>query len=410
MTSCHSRNGRRRSPPAFREWTKAFIKISHATTVFFIWIFTVLLAGCSSESTTGSTTSTSADGPGSAETEEALQTNTDPVANSDCGIPAGFHWKSSGPLIGPQSDSDRDLVSIKDPTVVFFNGRWHIYATTANTAENWSLVYLNFTDWDEAAYASQHYLDTTPAPALSGYKAAPQLFYFHPQDKWYLIYQAGPPQYSTADDPAEWQTWTQPRNFFEIEPDIVAQNKGAGGWLDFFVICDEKHCYLFFTDDNGHLYRARTSIEDFPDGFGDTVLALSDTRDNLFEGSAHYKIKGMDKYLTLIEAFGPTGRRYYRAWVADRLDGAWTPLAATWENPFAAMTNVAFPPTESYNLDISHGELIRDGYDERMTVDTCRLQFLYQSMDLTASAGLAYSQLPYRLGLLTLQQETGQPQ
>lgn len=305
-------------------------------------------------------------------------------------------------LISPKSDATHNLVSIKDPTVVYFNGRWHVYATVADTAGNWNIVYLNFTDWAQAASALQYYLDTVPAPDLGGYKAAPQLFYFRPQNKWYLVYQAGPPQYSTADDPGRWQSWTQPKNFFKEEPAVVVQNKGSGGWLDFFVICDDIHCYLFFTDDNGHLYRAQTAVEDFPDGFGNTAIVLSDTRDNLFEAGAHYKIKGANKYLTLIEAFGPTGRRYYRAWTADSLDGAWTPLAAEWKNPFAGMMNVTFP-ADTYMLDVSHGELIRDGYDETMTIDTCRLQFLYQSVDLTASGGLVYSQLPYRLGLLTAQ-------
>jgi endo-1,4-beta-xylanase len=35
------------------------------------------------------------------------------------------------------------------------------------------------------------------------------------------------------------------------EPAIVTQNKGSGGWIDFWVICDTANCYLFFSDDNG---------------------------------------------------------------------------------------------------------------------------------------------------------------
>lgn len=50
-----------------------------------------------------------------------------------------LHWKSTGVLIKPVSDETHNLVSIKDPSVVRFDNRWHIYATTANAQGNWSM-------------------------------------------------------------------------------------------------------------------------------------------------------------------------------------------------------------------------------------------------------------------------------
>ncbi len=322
-----------------------------------------------------------------------------PSAPSDgerCTIPTNFSWTSSEVLISPVSDADHDLVSIKDPTVVHFDGRWHVFATTANTDEEWSLAYLNFEEWEDAARADMIYMDATPG--FEGYMAAPHVFFFAPHEKWYLVYQTQPPKYSTTDDIADPSSWSEPRSFFSGKPRSAPES-----WIDYWVICDDSDCYLFFTGDNGGFYRSRTSREDFPEGFDDPVLAMRMSQNELFEGSATYKIKGLDQYLTLVEAIGPEGVRYYKAWVSDALDGAWTPIANSFERPFAGEANVSFEG-KAWTRDISHGELLRDGYDERMVVDLCngKLQFLYQGQDHEAGqAASSYSQMPYRLGLLT---------
>ena len=58
------------------------------------------------------------------------------------------------------------------------------------------------------------------------------------------------------------------------------------------MICDSSNCYLFSSDDNGHIYRSQTTLANFPNGFGNTVIALQDSRFALFEGSAVYKVDG----------------------------------------------------------------------------------------------------------------------
>jgi hypothetical protein len=303
-------------------------------------------------------------------------------------------WKSTGVLINPISDETHNIVSVKDPTVVRYNDKWHIYATTANTQGNWSIVYLSFSDWADAAKAKPYYIDNNPN--LRGYHCAPQVFYFSPHKKWYLIYQSQHPQYSTTDDISKPQTWTKPENFFEGKP-----ASAPGLWIDYWMICDSTHAYLFFTGDNGRVYRSRTKIEDFPKGMSDPVVVIEGPRNDVFEGSMTYKIKGTGTYLTLVEAIGPA--RYYRAWISDRLDGEWKPVpgADTWEKPFAGINNVTFEDgVTPWTRDISHGELIRDGYDEKLTIDLDNLQLLYQGRDPQINP--RYDQLPYRLALLKL--------
>jgi endo-1,4-beta-xylanase len=320
------------------------------------------------------------------------------ATSASAALPTSFRWNSSNVLISPRSDASHNLLAIKDPTVVRWNNRWHVYASSTNSAGQYSLVYLNFADWSQAASAPQSYLNNNPNIG-NGYRAAPQLFFFAPQNRWYLVYQTGPPSFSTAADPSQPNTWTAPRNFFASEPPIVTQNKGSGQWIDFWVICGSVNCYLFFSDDNGHLYRSRTSVANFPNGFTDTQIVLSDSRRfNLFEASTVYKIKGQQAYLLVVEAIGSDGKRYFRSWTTDRLDGAWKPLADTESNPFARANNVTFP-NGAWTRDISHGEMVRSGIDQTLEIDPCHLQYLYQGMDPNATG--PYNSLPWRLGLLT---------
>lgn len=307
-----------------------------------------------------------------------------------------LQWIASDVLVKPASDA-RGIVSVKDPSIVRYHGRWHIYATTADTNGAWGMVYLSFTNWADAANAKPYYLDQNPN--LRGYHCAPQVFYFRPQKEWYLIYQSGPPQYSTADDLTKPETWTKPESFF-------SNDSRRRSWLDFWIICDDTYAYLFCTGDNGHLYRSRTKIGDFPHGLSEPETVIEGSVQGVFEGGMTYKIKGANAYLTLVEAIGP-GSRYYRAWISDWLDGEWKPLpeATTFAKPFAGINNVKFAAgVTPWTKDISHGELIRDNYDETPTIDPNHLQLLFQGCDPTVHT--SYSQLPYRLGLLRLNSST----
>jgi hypothetical protein len=320
--------------------------------------------------------------------------STNPPTGS---LPSSFQWSSSGVLAGPRPNAQNpDVVAIKDFSVVRHNNQWQIYATAASPSRGWSLVHFAFGDWPQAASAQHTYLENSGIGP--GYRAAPQVFFFAPQNRWYLVYQTQPPTYSTSTNPASPTSWSAPQTFIANEPPIVTQNKGPGTWIDFWVICDSANCYLFFSDDNGHIYRAQTSLGSFPNGFGNTQIVLTDSRFALFEGTAVYRVAGQNQYLLLQEAIGSNGRRWYRSYTSGSLTGGWTPLAATEGNPFARSNNVTFPGG-AWTQDISHGELIRAGNDQTLTLNPCDLQFVYQGMN--PSAGGDYIALPWRMGLLT---------
>jgi hypothetical protein len=305
-----------------------------------------------------------------------------------------FSWSSTGPLISAIPDATHPIIAVKDPSVVFFNNLWQVYATTS-TGSAWNMQYINFPTWQQASSAQPYYMDENPG--FVGYHAAPEVFFFRPQNKWYLIFQSGQPQYSTADDLSQPATWTTPQNFFASQPANVPN------WIDFWVICDAQNCYLFFSGDDGRFWRSQTTIQDFPSGFGTPVLVMQAANQfDLFEASCTYYLQGMNQYLTIIEALGgPNGNRYFRAFVTDQLNSEhWTPIptATTFAQPFAGINNVTFDAgVTPWTADISHGEMLRAGYDETLTIDPTHLEFLYQG---TSSNPSSYSQIPWQLGLL----------
>jgi hypothetical protein len=307
-------------------------------------------------------------------------------------LAGNFRWEVSAPLIAPVRREDDPCVSIKDPSVVFHDGRWHVFATIRSKKRTHQIEYLSFASWAEADRAPRHVLGVVP-----GYFCAPQVFWFAPHQRWYLIYQVNEPSRKPALQPA-WsvcervdqpRAWSKPVLLFDQHPDNVK------AWIDFWVICDDTRAHLFFTSNDGRMWRAETLLHDFPRGWSRPAIVLEG---DIFEASHTYALKGLGKFLTLIEA-QDKGRRYYKAYLADRLDGEWRPLAATREKPFAGLTNT-IPLGTRWTESFSHGELLRLGIDHRLEVDPSNLRFLFQGVSDAAREGKPYGEIPWRLGIL----------
>lgn len=313
----------------------------------------------------------------------------------------GFRWRTGPPLQAPVERPEDHCYSVKDPTVVRHDGRWHLFTTIRSEKRTHQIEYTSFADWSEASTAKRSILQIHP-----GYFCAPQVFWFSPHRRWYLIHQASDPSrpvelqpaFATTETLGNPVTWSPPRFLFDKHPASVK------GWIDFWVICDDTKAHLFFTSNNGMMWRAETRLEQFPSGWSEPTLVL---KDDIFEASHTYRLGKDGGYLTLIEAEARS-RRYYKAYRADRLDGVWKPLAGTLEKPFASSGNVRFTAGARWAESISHGELLRIGVDEHLEIDPDPLKwrFLFQGALDQDMAGRPYGQIPWRLGVLEWDAET----
>jgi hypothetical protein len=303
-------------------------------------------------------------------------------------------WEYSPPWIAPERREVEPSRAQKDPTVVFHDGKWHVFMTVKLPGRS-AIEYCAFADWRDAQAAPRHLLPLSD----SAYFCAPQVFYFEPHAKWYLIYQVGVAgadkmwvAYSTTSDLSQPASWTRAKPILDGGPD----DPRIEGGLDYWIICDDQRAYLFFTSLNGKLWRMWTPLSEFPMGFGHCEVAL---QARLFEASHTYRLKGLDRYLTIVEE---NGQRYYKAYVADRLDGAWQPLADTFERPFAGARNIRpAAGVAAWTDNVSHGELIRDGVDQTLTVDPAQLRFVFQGMLERDKADVSYGRFSWRIGILT---------
>ena len=302
-----------------------------------------------------------------------------------------FAWRASPALIFPAHGDNDTARGIKEPTAVNFQNKWHLFATVRSEKPSHQIVYLSFDDWKEADKAPRTVLKLDPS-----HSSSPQVFYFEPQRKWYLIYQIEDakktptiqPVFSTTDNISDPNTWTAPQPLFATQPDNVRL------WTDFWVLCVDDRAFLFFCSRDGRLWRSQTTTRDFPAGWSRPQNCLES---DVLQGARVYRLRGYRKFLAIIEA-QETGRRFCKAFWADFPNGRWEDLAVSEKKSFASKLNIKQDP--QWIEQLSRGEILRSSYDQRMEIDPLHLQFLFAGIDEYDKTDRGYGQIPWRIGLL----------
>jgi len=268
-----------------------------------------------------------------------------------------------------------DYYAAKDPTIVYSGGKYHVFYTGANQSGGWQMLYTSASTIDGLKTAPRTYMNKIG----EAYFCAPQVFYFEPQGLWYLIYQDGTygAAYSTTTDVADPNSWSGPKKL------NISGNTG----LDYYVICDDNYAYLYNSPNDRNIYVRKTSLANFPNGWGSPSVAISDT----WEGHTVYKSKADGKYYLLAEDY--KDGRYYELWTSSSAGGPWTQLAEKW----AWSGNLSYT-SDKWTTNVSHGELIRAGVNQKFEInDINRVDFLIQG---TTNTSGTYQQIIWDLGII----------
>ncbi|MBN1310673.1 MAG: carbohydrate binding domain-containing protein [Anaerolineae bacterium] len=286
-------------------------------------------------------------------------------------------WYVDDPILYRAQAEPYDHYAVKDPTIVYSGGRYHMFYTGANASGGWQMLYSSATTLEGFRNAAHSYMSSIG----ESYFCAPEVFYFEPDGLWYLIYQDGTygAAYATTTNIADPNSWSGPRSL---------GISGNMGW-DYYVICDDTYCYMYNSpDDNSHrIYMRRTTVANFPAGWGSPSVAISDT----FEGVNVYKSLADGQFYLLVEDL--KDNRYYELWTSSSAGGPWTQVAEKW----AWHGNLVYNGSR-WTTSVSHGEIIRAGVNQKLEInDINRVDFLIQG---TTDLSGTYQQIPWDLGVI----------
>ncbi|TYQ12695.1 UNVERIFIED_CONTAM: GH35 family endo-1,4-beta-xylanase [Acetivibrio alkalicellulosi] len=286
-------------------------------------------------------------------------------------------WYVDDPVIFHRELPPYDYYAAKDPTIVYYGGKYHVFYTGANRSGGWQMLYTSASTIAELKDAPRTFLSSIQ----EAYFCAPQVFYFEPHELWYLVYQNGThgAAYSTTADIYDPSSWSGPRSF---------GISGNMGW-DYYIICDDQNAYMYNSPSDGshNIYVRQTTLENFPRGWSAPRLSISDT----FEGLNVYRSISDGYYYMLVEDM--KDGRYYELWRSTSAGGPWTQLAEKW----AWHGNLSFNGSR-WTENVSHGEVLRVGYNQRLEIyDINRVDFLIQG---SLSRNLPYQELIWDLGMI----------
>lgn len=294
-------------------------------------------------------------------------------------------WQISDPVLLPGSIGSFDEVAVKDPSIVYFENKWHLFYTARSNTE-YTTGYVSAEELTDLQSAPRHQLNMIRGK--SRYGCAPQVFYFEPQNQWYLIFQNRDsnyqPAFSTTKTITKPESWTLPLPLIRKD----AQDK----WIDFWIICDDATAHLFYTQLPDKVIVRSTSFEEFPNGWGESEEVFN----GVHEAVHIYKVLDKNEYHMIYE-LNSNGIRSFGIATANNLKGPWKKVT----DNYASGEQLRFAgESEVWTEMVSHGEVLRSGYNQQMEYEPDKCKWLIQGM-LKKDAVLPYPSRSWQLGIIT---------
>ncbi len=294
-------------------------------------------------------------------------------------------WRLCHPVLEPGPKGSFDETAVKDPSVVFFENRWHIFYTARGRNE-YTTGYVAADSWEKLADAPRFELDGVRGS--SRYGCAPQIFFFRPQNRWYLIFQTTDenyqPMFVTTETLSDPQSWNTASNLLKKDTDDK--------WIDFWVLCDDASAYLYYTQEHDAVMVRQTALQDFPFGWGEATTVFH----GVHEAVHVYKVQDQSVFHLIYER--NTGERSFGLAFAPTPLGPWM----KWDEHYATGTQLV---GESWSEVVSHGEAVRTGYDERLEYEPTDVTWLIQGLKHSEYVE-PYPEMSWKLGIIVSEART----
>ena len=303
-------------------------------------------------------------------------------------------WWVQEPVFSPTSDE----ISVKDPSVIFSNGNYHLFYTTHLDSNN--------TEIRHASGPNLKSLEQAKRTRVVAGGAAPQVFVH--KEMFYMICNGKRLKVNKGDDLGLEKNWQDIGEIYQggvsgTNP-VSNEKKAPWGPIDFWMIADGDTLFLFYALNNGAIGMTHQPLSAFPNAsnWSPHVIAVAEKGfDKIFEAPHIYHSMSDGLFYMQVEGMdGP--KRKLALYKSTKLDCTWDQDGWKLVNEsWACGSNISFENCQNWTNQVSHPEAIRSDDSLKMNIDDInKSHWLFMGIDPAANKGKKYGEIPWKIGVM----------